>query len=104
MVKKIRMRAAVRDEVPDIVAMLADDMLGRARESSPGRPPEEYWRAFDDIAADPNNDIYVALLSGGIVGCLQLTIIPGLSRGAAGRFYESLGFAASHKGYKLALD
>lgn len=57
MATKIRMRAAVRDEVPDIVAMLADDMLGRARESSPGRPPEEYWRAFDDIAADPNNEI-----------------------------------------------
>ena len=144
------MRAAAREEVAAIVALLADDALGRAREV-PGDPA--YEAAFERIAADPNQLLAVAVLEGRVVGTLQLSFLPGLShlgawrgeieavrvaramrgqgvgaamlgwavaqcraRGCrlvqlttnvarvdAQRFYERLGFARSHVGFKLSL-
>ena len=143
-------RAAAAADVPAIVALLADDVLGAAREA-PGDPA--YDDAFAAAAADPNQLIGVADVGGRVVGCLQVTFIPGLShRGAwrgqiesvrigadqrgsglgrrmigwaidqcrargctmvqltsnasrvdARRFYEGLGFEASHVGFKLTL-
>ena len=143
-------RAATAADVPAIVALLADDVLGAARENS-GDPA--YDAAFAAIAADANQLLAVADLGGRIVGCLQVSFIPGIShRGAwrgqiesvrigadqrgsglgrrmmdwaieqcrargcrmvqlttdksrtdARRFYESLGFVASHEGMKRAL-
>lgn len=147
-------RDARREDLPAIVAMLADDTLGRARERLADPLPKPYWDAYAAIEADPNNRLLVAEIDGAVAACLQLTFIPGLSRigaeraqiesvrvasahrGAglgrklieaaiaqarehgstivqlttdksradARRFYESLGFAASHEGMKLALD
>lgn len=143
-------RAATADDLPAIVALLSDDVLGAAREA-PGDPA--YAAAFTAIAADPNQLLAVAEQQGRVVGCLQLSFIPGLShRGAwrgqiesvriaadqrgsglgrrmlewaiaqcrargcrlaqlttdksradARRFYESLGFVASHEGMKITL-
>lgn len=148
----LSLRDARRDEVPAIVAMLADDMLGGARERLDDQRP--YYEAFEAIARDPNNRLLVAEVDGAIAGCLQLTFIPGLSRGAAWRaqiesvrvaaaargggfgrrmieaaidlarerdctvvqltsdkrrsdalrFYEALGFTATHEGMKLMLE
>jgi len=147
-------RSARREDVPAIVAMLADDTLGRSRERLEDPLPRPYWDAFAAIEADPNNRLLVAEIDGAVAACLQLTFIPGLSRlGAeraqiesvrvasahrggglgrklieaaiaearrhgsqivqlttdktrsdARRFYESLGFVASHDGMKLNLD
>ncbi|MEV5317631.1 GNAT family N-acetyltransferase [Streptomyces sp. NPDC052687] len=147
----LEIRAAIADDVPAIVAMLADDPLGAQRESPDDLAP--YLTAFERLAADPNQHLVVAVREGRIVGTLQLTIIPGLSRrGAtrsiieavrihaderggglgtqliewaidtsrregchlvqlttdksrvdAHRFYERLGFEASHLGFKLQL-
>lgn len=147
-------REATRRDVPDIVRMLADDALGRKRESYGSPLPASYYAAFDAIHGDPNNELVVACLAGRVVGVLQLTFIPYLthrgswraqiegvrvdasvrSRGVgrrlfewaidraghrgcqlvqltsdktradAIRFYESLGFVASHEGFKLQLD
>lgn len=145
-------RQAHADDVEAIVDMLADDALGASRER-PGDPI--YDNVFAEMADDPNNELWVIEgLGGRVLGCLQLTIIPGLSRlgarramiesvrvhddlrgrgvgrwlfekaiersrerGAqlvqltsdktrpdAIRFYESLGFVASHEGLKLKLD
>lgn len=147
------MRRAVRADLPAIVALLADDPLGAGRED-PGPPLNAaYEAAFDAIDRDPNQIMAVAEDGGEIVGCLQLTFIPGLTRtgqwrgqiegvriaasrrgGGLGRamfvwavdqcrargcglvqlttdktrpdalrFYESLGFVASHEGVKRAL-
>jgi ribosomal protein S18 acetylase RimI-like enzyme len=74
----ITIRPAARDDVPAIVALLADDPLGRTREDT--GDPDTYLRAFDDMAAQGGNIALVAERAGEIVGCLQLTIIPGLSR------------------------
>ena len=143
------LREARREDVPEIVALLADDAIGAGREG----PADAYCAAFELIAADPGNRLLVAEAAGRIVGTLQLTMIPGLSRhgmlraqiegvrvGAdqrgqglgrrmieraidlareqgcglvqltsdkrrpdAIRFYESLGFTASHEGLKISL-
>ncbi|RGP36101.1 GNAT family N-acetyltransferase [Pseudotabrizicola alkalilacus] len=131
--------------------MLTDDALGRQREADRG-DLSDYYSAFREIEADGNQLLCVVESAGQIVGTLQLTFIPGLSRrGAkrgqieavrvarshrnqgigramfdwaiatcrsrgctlvqlttdrarpeAHRFYESLGFDASHVGYKLS--
>jgi len=145
-------REAREDDVTAIVDMLADDELGTSQER-PGDPV--YAAVFAEMTIDPNNELWVIEgLGGRVLGCLQLTIIPGLSRlGArramiesvrvhddlrgrgvgrwffekaiersrerdaqlvqltsdksrpdAIRFYESLGFVASHEGLKLKLD
>lgn len=147
----LEVRAAVADDVPAIVGMLADDPLGAQRESPDDLAP--YLTALERLAADPNQHLVVAVREGRVVGTLQLTIIPGLSRRGstrsiiegvrvhadergsglgtqliewaidesrrqncqlvqltsdatrtdAHRFYERLGFEASHVGFKLPL-
>ncbi|MWA12306.1 GNAT family N-acetyltransferase [Streptomyces sp. BA2] len=147
----LEIRPAVADDIPAIVEMLADDPLGSTRESPDDLTP--YLTAFERLAADPNQHQVVAAREGRVVGTLQLTIVPGLSRkGAlrsiiegvrvhadergsglgtrfiewavdesrrqgcqlvqltsdatrtdARRFYERLGFTASHVGFKLQL-
>lgn len=145
-------RARVSD-LPAIIALLADDPLGRAREDVSEPPIPAYGAAFAAIDADPNQLLAVVTEGERVVGTLQITFIPGLSRrgawrgqiegvriaadrrGAglgrrvfdwaietcrargcalvqlttdrgrpeAHRFYEQLGFTASHLGYKKAL-
>ncbi|MEU3300895.1 GNAT family N-acetyltransferase [Streptomyces sp. NPDC006678] len=147
----LQIRPASPADIPAIVAMLADDPLGTRRESPDDLTP--YTAAFDRLAEDPNQHLVVAEREGRIVGTLQLTVIPGLSRrGAtraviegvrihaderggglggrliewavdesrrrdcqvvqltsdvsrtdAHRFYERLGFEASHVGFKRTL-
>jgi ribosomal protein S18 acetylase RimI-like enzyme len=146
----LTIRRATSADLAAIVGLLADDALGSTREE-PGNPC--YAEAFAAIERDPNQFLAVAEDGGEIVGCLQLSFIPGLSRrglwrgqiesvrvasarrgGGLGRrlfewaiaecrrrgcglvqlttdkarpdalrFYESLGFVASHEGMKLAL-
>ncbi|MFD8257502.1 GNAT family N-acetyltransferase [Streptomyces griseoluteus] len=147
----LSIRPAAPDDIPSIVAMLADDPLGAQRESPDDLTP--YLAAFERLDTDPNQHLVVAVRDGRVIGTLQLTIIPGLSRkGAtrslieavrihadergsglgseliqwavdtsrhlgchlvqltsdktrtdAHRFYERLGFTASHEGFKLSL-
>ncbi|MCL6668220.1 MULTISPECIES: GNAT family N-acetyltransferase [Streptomyces] len=147
----LEIRPATADDVPEIVAMLADDPLGAQRESPDDLAP--YLAALERLTADPHQHLVVAVREERVVGTLQLTVIPGLSRrGAtrsiieavrihadergsglgtrliewaidasrregcqlvqltsdntrtdAHRFYERLGFTASHVGFKLPL-
>ncbi|MCX4824329.1 GNAT family N-acetyltransferase [Streptomyces sp. NBC_01142] len=144
-------RPAAPADIPTIVAMLADDPLGAQRESPDDLTP--YTAAFERLAQDPNQHQVVAVREGRVVGTLQLTIIPGLSRRGstrsiiegvrihadergsglgtrliewaigesrrqncqlvqltsdatrtdARRFYERLGFEASHVGFKMSI-
>jgi GNAT superfamily N-acetyltransferase len=144
-------REAVRADLPAILTLLVDDVLGKARDVAV--VDDAYEQAFADIDADPRNLLVVAEHDADIVACLQITYIPGLGRhgaeralveavrvrsdrrgqglGAelmtwvierarqrgcalvqlttdksrldAHRFYERLGFVASHEGMKLTL-
>lgn len=150
----LHFRKAGEEDLPAIVALLAADGLGRNRES-PGPPLDPAYReAFQIMESQPGNYYLLALDGEEVVGCLQLTMIAGLSRrgarraqiegvrvhperrgsgvgealfkeaierareagcslvqlttdkarGEAHRFYERLGFEASHIGMKLKLD
>ena len=89
-------RRATAADVPAIVALLADDVLGAAREK-PGDPA--YDAAFAAIEADPNQFLAVVEEGGAVIGCLQLTFLPGLShRGLWRGQVESVRIAASHRG------
>ncbi|MEU6094230.1 GNAT family N-acetyltransferase [Streptomyces sp. NPDC047079] len=147
----LEIRRVVAEDVPAIVGMLADDPLGAQRESPDDLTP--YMAALDRVSSAPNQHLMVAVRDGSVIGTLQLTIIPGLSRKGttrsiieavrihadergsglgtqliqwaidesrrqgcalvqltsdtsrteAHRFYERLGFEASHVGFKLHL-
>ncbi|KXF77436.1 hypothetical protein ATN84_08635 [Paramesorhizobium deserti] len=73
-------RKAVFSDLPEIVAMLADDELGARREDTTLPLRAEYLKAFEAINQDPNQFLAVAEAGGKVVGCLQITFIPGLSR------------------------
>lgn len=81
--------------------MLADDPLGQSRED-PGHPPNPaYQSAFQAIMADANQLLAVAD-DAGVVGCMQISFIPGLSRLGMWRGQiESVRIAASHRGAGL---
>jgi ribosomal protein S18 acetylase RimI-like enzyme len=146
-------RRAVAGDLPGIVALLADDDLGRGRESTSTDALPRYLAAFADLERDANQMPVALLVEGAIAGYLQITFIPGLSRQGmwrgliesvridkrlrgqklgeallrfaidacrargcklvqlttdksradAHRFYDRLGFTASHVGMKLAL-
>lgn len=89
-------RGAVAADLDAIVAMLADDDLGRGREP-PGDPA--YARAFAAILAQPGNAILVAERDGAVIGCLQTTLVHGLSRRGASRvLVEGVRVAAEARG------
>jgi GNAT superfamily N-acetyltransferase len=75
----VTFRPATRDDLPEIVRLLADDPLGATRETPGDVIPDAYWRAFEAIENDPNNAVIVAELKGRVAGTLQLTYIPGLT-------------------------
>ena len=82
----ITIRRARRDDVGTIVAMLADDPLGSARERLGDPLPQSYLRAFEAVDRDPNIHLVVAQDgNANVVGCLQLCILPGLSSQGASR-------------------
>ncbi|MFJ3973640.1 GNAT family N-acetyltransferase [Streptomyces sp. NPDC090021] len=164
-------RVATRRDLPAVLALLADE--DRVLDPASMTVGEEHERAFAAIASDPRNELLVltdapadARPGAGprtrpgagagevVLGCLQLTYIPGLGQGgqeralveavriradrrgtglgaelmrlaaerargrgcgliqltsnkrrtAAHRFYERLGFARSHEGFKLPLE
>ncbi|MFJ7778167.1 GNAT family N-acetyltransferase [Streptomyces yangpuensis] len=152
-------RVATRRDLPAVLALLADE--DRVLDPASMTVGEEHERAFAAIGADPRNELLVltdaprdATAGEVVLGCLQLTYIPGLGQGgqeralveavriradrrgtglgaelmrlaaerargrgcgliqltsnkrrtAAHRFYERLGFARSHEGFKLPLE
>ena len=73
-------RPARGDELPAIVALLADDELGAAREDASTPLNPRYTAAFAAITADRNQLLLVADKGGNVVGCLQISFIPSLTR------------------------
>ena len=85
-VARVKIRPAHSNDVAAIVAMLADDALGRGRERIEDPLPPSYVQAFERVERDPNIQLVVAEGEGGeVVGCLQLCILPGLSSQGASR-------------------
>ena len=150
----MHLRKATLNDLPAIIALLADDELGNTREQSDTTIAPRYLTAFELINKDPNQFLMVVTLNAEIVGTCHLTIMPSLtligstrmqieavrvaakyrgqkigewmlhtaiqyaksrdasiiqlttnkSRPRAKKFYESIGFEATHEGMKLYLD
>ena len=76
---EVQFRDATEIDLPAIVALLAEDTLGEKRED-PSLPLDpRYGEAFGAIAADPHQRLIVAERDGRVVGCLQLSFIPGIA-------------------------
>ncbi|HYS85888.1 MAG TPA: GNAT family N-acetyltransferase [Bradyrhizobium sp.] len=85
-ISSITIRHARRDDVGAIVAMLADDPLGSARERLQDPLPASYFRAFEALERASHIQLVVAEdEDGAVIGCLQLCILPGLSSQGASR-------------------
>ncbi len=147
----MKIREATRNDLVAIVAMLADDELGRQRENFQNPLPASYIEGFERIDSDPNQELMVVEDQEEVVGTFQLTFIPYLTyqggvraqieavrirkdqrgeglgsqmfrwaidrartkgahvfqlttdkkRPQALKFYESLGFVATHQGMKM---
>jgi GNAT superfamily N-acetyltransferase len=97
-IKPIAFRTAVAADLADIVGLLADDELGRSRES-PGLPLDQrYLDAFAAIAADANQQLVVAVAGAEVVGTLQLSFIPGIARRGTWRgLIEAVRIAAPYR-------
>jgi ribosomal protein S18 acetylase RimI-like enzyme len=96
-VSQLKIRPARNGDVPTIVAMLADDALGRGRERIEDPLPPSYFQAFEQVERDPNIHLVVAEGEGGeVIGCLQLCILPGLSSQGASRALIEDVRVASH--------
>lgn len=82
---RVVFREAVGDDLPAILALLADDAVAVERGGYPAETGARVLAAFKDIQADPNNTLLVGEQAGSVVAVLQMTLIPGLSRGGMRR-------------------
>jgi GNAT superfamily N-acetyltransferase len=79
--RDVTFRQPSRDDLETILALLEDDPVSAARQAGIARASSAIAAAFDAIAADPNNELWLAITAAGeVAGTLQLTFIPGLSR------------------------
>ena len=72
-------RSAVREDVPAIVQLLADDELGSQREKVEEPLPQSYYAAFEQINSDSNHQLIAAELDGEVIGTLHLMFLPSVS-------------------------
>jgi len=101
----LAIRAATRDDLAAIVALLADDVNGAKREDASLPLDPGYGAAFDAIHADPNQLLVVAERDGRIVGTLQISFLPGLSfRGAWCGQIEAVRIASDLRGQGLGAE
>lgn len=73
-------RKAVEADLLSVIKLLADDQLGSQRETISSPLALVYREAFAKMERQSGNDLYVALEGDKIVGCMQLTLISGISR------------------------
>jgi GNAT superfamily N-acetyltransferase len=98
----LRIRAAVREDLAAIQALLADDAIAQSRTGFTTQVTPAVEQAFAEIAADPNNVLVVGDAAGEVVATLQLTFIAGLSRNGMRRaLVEAVRVRSDHRGRGL---
>ena len=92
-------REAEQGDLSALVALLADDILGQAREVVSDPPLAAYVDGLRAVLHNPYDTMFVAELDGRVVGCAQLTILNGISRQGARRgLIESVRVASAMRG------
>jgi GNAT superfamily N-acetyltransferase len=98
-------RLASRDDLVEIVAMLADDALGAAREQFQIPLPEAYLRAFEAISRDSNQELTVAEHNGELIATFQLTFIPYLTyQGGIRAQIEAVRVKSTYRGHGVGTE
>lgn len=100
---RVVLRRAQREDIPQIVALIAADQLGATRDGVRDQADlEAYEAAFLAIDADPAHILLAAESAGAVVGTLQLSFLPGLARrGALRAQIEAVRVAESTRGSGL---
>jgi GNAT superfamily N-acetyltransferase len=78
-------RRATRLDLAAMLALIADDVLGKNRDPRAHADDPVYAQAFAVIDADPNQLLLVGETHGEVIAMLQMTFIPGLTRRGAVR-------------------
>lgn len=78
-------RRARDEDLAAILALLADDEIARSRAGHVAEATPAVRAAFEEIQRDCNNELLVGERAGEVIATLQLTFIPGLSRGGLRR-------------------
>ena len=99
----MKFRKASKNDVVKIVEMIADDELGKKRENFQIPLPKEYLIAFENIDADPNQELIVVEdEQAQIVGTLQLSFIQYLTyRGGIRAQIEAVRIRKDKRGLGL---
>jgi GNAT superfamily N-acetyltransferase len=96
---RLTIRPATGADIAAIVVLMADDVLGRAREDVSPAAFRAYAEAFERVEAQPGNQVWVAERGGATVATMQTVLIPGLSHQGATRLeIEALIVGAPHRG------
>ncbi|NNM59978.1 MAG: GNAT family N-acetyltransferase [Legionellales bacterium] len=75
----LRSRKATLNDLPEIIALLNDDVLGQTREQSGTAFEPRYIEAFHRIEKDENAYLMVILLGEEIIGTCHLNLLPSLT-------------------------
>lgn len=101
---RLTYRAATAADLPFIVGLVVADAVG-VSEDDPTAADPAYADALAAIDADPNQEMWIAELDDGPVGCFQLTYIPGLMRRGMWRGQiESVHIAPQHRNAGLGTE
>ncbi|MFB7544469.1 GNAT family N-acetyltransferase [Streptomyces zaomyceticus] len=99
----LALRPATRSELPAVLALLADEET--VVDPASIGVTEAYERAFTEIEADPRNEVLILTDGELVLGCLQITYIPGLGRGGAERaLIEAVRIRADRRGGGLGRE
>jgi GNAT superfamily N-acetyltransferase len=95
----VTIRLAQSSDLPALVAIFAaDDVGGHGDTTDPAALPA-YQAAFDRIAANPFETLYVAELDGEVVGTCQTTLMTSLpARGSSNLSIEAVQTRADMRG------
>ena len=98
----IRFREATSADIPAIVALLSDDVLGQGREAADLEP---YEKAFAAMAEEPGNILIVGEFEAGrVVATYQFTLMTGLSqKGLRRAQLEAIRVASEVRGQGIGL-
>ena len=99
----MKIRKATKNDISVIVAMLADDELGKKRENFQDPLPSVYYAAFEEIDSDKNQELIVVEDDNSeIIGTLQLTFIQYLTyRGGVRAQIEAVRIRKDKRGMGL---
>ncbi|SIR17395.1 N-acetylglutamate synthase, GNAT family [Rhizobium sp. RU35A] len=92
-------RRAREADLPQLIALFADDPVGGHGDTSEAEAYEDYLRAFHVIDSAPHEQLYVAELAGEVVATYQLTFLRALTgRGAQNAMIEAVQTRADMRG------